>query len=188
LVQGLAAAIVLFPGVAGSVLPVAVALRSVPIVTTAPLIVLALGRGAAGTVTIVAVMIFFPTLVACLQGLRQTPGQVMDVFDSYAADRWQRLIFAQIPAMLPAFFASARMAVPAAFLAATTAEWLATGTGHGQPDGADRLHLCLQHAVERDRAAVGHGEPRLCRGRLGGTRGPVGLCQRAVGALTLGAE
>jgi ABC-type nitrate/sulfonate/bicarbonate transport system permease component len=33
--------------------------------------------------------------------------------------------------MLPAFFASARMAVPAAFLAATTAEWLATGIGIG---------------------------------------------------------
>jgi ABC-type nitrate/sulfonate/bicarbonate transport system permease component len=82
-------------------------------------------------VTIVAVMIFFPTLVACLQGLRQTPGQVMDVFDSYAAGRWQRLVHAQVPAMLPAFFASARMAVPAAFLAATTAEWLATGTGMG---------------------------------------------------------
>jgi sulfonate transport system permease protein len=128
---GLAAAIVVSPGLSASVLPVAVALRSVPIVTTAPLIVLALGRGAAGTVTIVAVMIFFPTLVACLQGLRQTPGQVMDVFDSYAAGRWQRLVFAQVPAMLPAFFASARMAVPAAFLAATTAEWLATGTGMG---------------------------------------------------------
>ncbi len=128
---GLAAAIVAFPGLSSAVLPVAVALRSVPIVTTAPLIVLALGRGAAGTVTIVAVMIFFPTLVACLQGLRQTPGQVMDVFDSYAAGRWRRLIHAQVPAMLPAFFASARMAVPAAFLAATTAEWLATGTGMG---------------------------------------------------------
>jgi len=128
---GLAAAIILYPGLSGTVLPVAVALRSIPIVTTAPLIVLALGRGAAGTVTIVAVMIFFPTLVACLQGLRQTPAQVLDMFDSYEAGRWSRLRHAQIPAMIPAFFAAARMAVPAAILAATTAEWLATGTGMG---------------------------------------------------------
>ena len=63
--------------------------------------------------------------------MRQTPGQVVDLFDSYAAPRWRRLLLAQIPAMLPAFFASARMAVPAAVLAATTAEWLATGTGLG---------------------------------------------------------
>ena len=128
---GLAAAIILYPRLSTTVLPVAVALRSIPIVTTAPLIVLALGRGAAGTVTIVAVMIFFPTLVACLQGLRQTPAQVLDMFDSYDAGRWSRLRHAQIPAMMPAFFAAARMAVPAAILAATTAEWLATGTGMG---------------------------------------------------------
>jgi ABC-type nitrate/sulfonate/bicarbonate transport system permease component len=127
----LAAAIVLAPGLASTTLPFAIALRSIPIVVTAPLIVMALGRGAVGTVVIVAIMIFFPTLVACLQGMRQTPGQVSDVFDSYAASRWHRIVHAQIPAMLPAFFASARMAVPAAFLAATTAEWLATGIGIG---------------------------------------------------------
>jgi len=33
--------------------------------------------------------------------------------------------------MLPALFASARMAVPAAVLAITVAEWLATGMGIG---------------------------------------------------------
>lgn len=128
---GLAAAMVLAPSLASTTLPIAIALRSIPIVVTAPLIVVALGRGALGTIVIVAIMIFFPTLVACLQGLRQTPGQVIDVFDSYAASPWRRLLHAQIPAMLPAFFASARMAVPAAFLAATTAEWLATGIGIG---------------------------------------------------------
>ncbi|WP_235441728.1 ABC transporter permease [Rhabdonatronobacter sediminivivens] len=127
----LAMVLVLAPGLAGAVLPVAVALRSVPIVTTAPLIVLALGRGAAGTITIVAVMIFFPALVACLQGLRQAPGQVLDVMATYGAGRLTRLIHARLPAMLPAFFAAARMSVPAAVLAVTVAEWLATGTGLG---------------------------------------------------------
>ncbi len=128
---GLAMALVLSPALAAGAMPVAIALRSVPILTTAPLIVLALGRGSLGTITIVAVMTFFPTLVACLGGMRQTPGQVIDVFDSYAASRRMRLLHAQLPAMLPAFFASAKMAVPAALLAVTTAEWLATGTGVG---------------------------------------------------------
>ena len=47
--------------------------------------------------------------------------------------------------MLPAFFAAARIAVPATVLAATVAEWLATGTGMGNlmasaavTDGAPR--------------------------------------------------
>lgn len=127
----LACALVLMPTLSRSVMPVAVALRAVPIITTAPLIVMAFGRGAAGTVTIVAVMIFFPTLIACIQGLRQTPGQIVDVFNSYQAGRIRLLRSAQFPAMLPAFFASARMAVPAALLAVTTTEWLATGKGIG---------------------------------------------------------
>lgn len=113
------------------VLPLAIALRSIPIVSTAPLIVLALGRGNAGIIAIVAVMIFFPTLVACIQGLRQTSGQILDVFDSYGASALEKLLLARVPAMLPALFASARMAVPAAILAVTVAEWLATGTGIG---------------------------------------------------------
>jgi len=90
-----------------------------------------LGRGAVGTITLVAVMVFFPTFVACLHGLRQAPGQVMDVFDSYAAGPFARLVRVRIPAMLPAFFAAARMAVPASVLAVTVVEWLATGAGVG---------------------------------------------------------
>lgn len=128
---GLAMLLVLVPGLSALVMPVAVALRSVPIVTTAPLIVLALGRGAAGTIALVAVMVFFPTLVACLHGLRQAPGQILDVFQTYAAGRLRQMIHARCPAMLPALFAAARMAVPAAILAVTVVEWLTTGRGLG---------------------------------------------------------
>jgi ABC-type nitrate/sulfonate/bicarbonate transport system permease component len=129
---GLAVLLALMPGLTGAALPLAIALRSVPIVTTAPLVVLFLGRGAVGTVVLVAVMVFFPTFVACLHGLRQAPGQVLDVFESYAAGPLARLIHVRIPAMLPAFFAAARMAVPASVLAITVVEWLATGTGLGR--------------------------------------------------------
>lgn len=128
---GLACLLVLLPPLIGVAMPLAVALRSVPIITTAPLIVLALGRGAAGTIALVAVMVFFPTFVACLHGLRQAPGQILDVFDSYAAGPFSRLIHVRIPAMLPAFFAAARISVPAAILAVTVVEWLATGRGIG---------------------------------------------------------
>ncbi|MBC7147153.1 MAG: ABC transporter permease subunit [Thioclava marina] len=128
---GLAIALLLMPGLARAVLPLAVALRAIPIVITAPLVVVAMGRGAAGTITIVAVMIFFPSFITCHQGLKRTPAALIALFDSYAANRWRRLTLAQFPAMLPAFFAAARMAVPAAILAATTAEWLATGRGIG---------------------------------------------------------
>ena len=128
---GLAVVFVLVPPIASVAMPLAIALRSVPIVTTAPLIVLILGRGMTGTVTLVAVMVFFPTLVACMHGLRQAPGQVIDVFRSYAASPFRQLLQVRLPSMLPALFAAARMSVPASVLAVTVVEWLATGTGIG---------------------------------------------------------
>jgi ABC-type proline/glycine betaine transport system permease subunit len=128
---GLAILFILLPSAASVAMPVAIALRSVPIVTTAPLVVLLLGRGATSTIVLVAIMVFFPTFVACLHGLRQAPGQILDVFDSYAAGRVTQLVRVRIPAMLPAFFAAARMAVPASVLAVTVVEWLGTGRGIG---------------------------------------------------------
>ena len=128
---GTAVGLALAPGLSALVAPIAIALRAIPIVTTAPLFVLVLGRGAAGTVTLVAIMVFFPTFVACQHGLRQAPGQILDVFRTYGAGRWRQMVHVRIPAMLPALFASARMSVPAAVLAVTVVEWLATGRGIG---------------------------------------------------------
>lgn len=128
---GLAILLALRPGLSAVMTPLAVSLRSIPIVTTAPLIVLLLGRGAAGTVTLVALMVFFPTFAACQQGLRQAPGPILDLFRSYRAGPLRQTWHVRIPAMLPALFASARMGVPAAILAATVVEWLATGRGLG---------------------------------------------------------
>lgn len=121
----------LSPSVRRTATPFAVALRCVPIVAIAPLLVQAFGRGIAGTMTTVAILTFFPTLVACAQGLRQTPGQVLDFYAVYDVGPVRTLASAQVPAMVPAFFAAARIAVPATVLAATVAEWLATGTGMG---------------------------------------------------------
>lgn len=128
---GLAVTLTLAPLVGAVTMPLAIALRAVPIVTTAPLLVLFVGRGVVGSAVIVAVMVFFPALIACLHGLQRAPGQVLDVMASYGAGRGRAMIHARLPAMLPAFFASARMTVPAAVLAVTVVEWLATGQGVG---------------------------------------------------------
>ncbi|MGI5952243.1 MAG: ABC transporter permease [Brooklawnia sp.] len=117
--------------------PVAVALRCVPIIAVAPLLVAALGRGPVGTATVVAIMTFFPTLVSCLYGLGQLPGQVADVFSTYATPPARVLLLGRVPAMAPAFFAAARIAAPTALLGATVAEWLATGTGLGNMMAVD---------------------------------------------------
>ncbi|MTD98854.1 ABC transporter permease subunit [Paracoccus sp. YIM 132242] len=159
---GLAVTLSLAPRLSGLVTPLAVALRSVPIVTTAPLVVLMLGRGAAGTIALVALMVFFPTFVACQHGLRQAPGQILDILRGYGAGGLAQLIHVRIPAMLPAFFAAARMGVPAAILAVTVAEWLATGRGLGNlmtlsASLSDYTMLWLTVVLVTGASVLGHG-------------------------------
>ncbi len=110
---GLAILLLLVPAVAGTAMPLAIALRSVPIVTTAPLVVLLLGRGAVGHHRsgrghgVLSHLRRLPARVCARRRARSSTSST-----ATPRVRSQRLIRVRIPAMLPAFFAAARMAVP----------------------------------------------------------------------------
>ena len=122
---------ILVPWLERALMPIAVALRSIPIIVTTPLIILFVGRGVLTTTAIVAVMSFFPTLVNCYAAMRRTPEGILDVLKSYDAQPVANVRNAYLPSAVPALLASARIAVPTSILGATVAEWLATGDGIG---------------------------------------------------------
>ena len=66
------------------------------------------------------------------QGLRSPPAQAFELLKSFDASRLKVLLKVQVPYSLPAFFASARIALLESVLGALVAEWLATGRGLGQ--------------------------------------------------------
>jgi len=122
---------VLAPIVERGVMPVALALRSVPILATIPLVILVVGRGELATTMTIAVMSFFPTLVNVVAGLRSARAEVVELLSVYGCSKLTVLRKARVPAAMPSLFASARIAVPASVLGATVVEWLATGEGLG---------------------------------------------------------
>lgn len=136
----MAVAFVTFPLVERLLTPLAIALRSVPIIVLIPVLILALGRGLGGVVAITAIVTFFPTLANTQGGLRQVPTDALTLMRSYDSSRWSTLWRIQLPFTLPAIFASARIAAPTAVLAATLAEWLATGDGLGHAIVTARSH------------------------------------------------
>ena len=142
LVIGVAAAVafVVSPVVERVLTPLAVGLRSVPIIVLTPVLILALGRGLWGVVAITTIVTFFPTLANTQGGLRRVPADAMTLMTSYDASTWSTLWRLQLPYTLPAVFASARIAAPTAVLAATLAEWLATGDGLGHVIVTSRAH------------------------------------------------
>ena len=136
-VAGLAAAIavallfVLSRGVESAFMPIAVTVRSVPLVAMTPLLTLIFGRGLLGTTVISGIVVFFPALVTVAFGLKSTPRQAADLVRAYGGSGWAIARKVMIPSALPAVFASARVAVPGALVGAMLAEWLATGKGIG---------------------------------------------------------
>jgi ABC-type nitrate/sulfonate/bicarbonate transport system permease component len=114
-----------------TLMPVAIVLRSVPLVAMTPLIALVFGRGLLGVTVIVGIVTFFPTLVNLIIGMRSAPQLACDFIHAYGGSKLTALRKVRFQYALPAFFASARIAAPTAIGGATLAEWLATGKGAG---------------------------------------------------------
>ena len=114
-----------------TVMPIAMVLRSVPLVAMTPLITLVFGRGLMGVTVIAGIVTFFPTLVNVTLALRATPQASIDLFRAYGAGPLKTMRKVQLPNALPAIFASLRIAAPLALIGALLAEWLATGHGLG---------------------------------------------------------
>ena len=123
--------VVISPAIEQTVMPAAIALRSIPLVALTPLIALLFGRGFWGVTVVVSLVTFFPTLVNVAVGLRSAPILACDLVRALGGNRTMIVRKVQIPYTLPALFASARIAAPAAIGGATLAEWLATGKGLG---------------------------------------------------------
>ncbi|RJO76605.1 ABC transporter permease subunit [Nocardia panacis] len=126
-----AALFVSFAAVEQTFLPVAMLLRSVPLVALSPVIVLVFGRGVLGVTVLAAIVVFFPALVLIMSGLRDAPTQALDLVAAYGGSRWTGLRMVAAPAALPSIFAAARISVPGALIGALLGEWLGSGTGLG---------------------------------------------------------
>jgi ABC-type nitrate/sulfonate/bicarbonate transport system permease component len=121
----------LAPSAESTFMPMAIVLRSVPLVAMTPLITLIFGRGLLAVTVISGIVTFFPVLVNVSLALRSAPKAAIDLCHAYGADASTTLRKVQIPTALPALFASLRIAAPLALVGALLAEWLSTGHGLG---------------------------------------------------------
>jgi hypothetical protein len=81
-----------------------------------------------------------PTLANTQGGMKRVPTDAFTLLRSYDSSVWSTLWRLQLPYTPPSLFASARIAAPTAVLAATLAEWLATGDGLGHEIVSSRAH------------------------------------------------
>lgn len=118
-------------GAEHALMPLAMLLRSVPLVAMAPVIILIFGRDFASVAVIGGIVVLFPALVSIVFGLKSAPPQMNDLIAVYGGSSWTALRKVALPSALPSLLAAVRISVPGAITGALLAEWLAVGGGIG---------------------------------------------------------
>jgi ABC-type nitrate/sulfonate/bicarbonate transport system permease component len=136
-IAGLVAAILgatlfqLSKGAEHALMPIAMLLRSVPLIAMAPVIIMIFQRSWVTVAVIGGIVVLFPALVNISLGLKSATPQMNDLIEVYGGGAWSKLTKVAMPSSSPAFFAAVRISVPGAITGALLAEWLAVGDGIG---------------------------------------------------------
>lgn len=109
-----------------SVMPWAIASQTIPIIALAPMIIVVLNSvGISGLIPksiIAAYLSFFPVAVGMVKGLRAPEAMQLDQMKTWSATDFQTFLRLRLPASMPYFFASMKVAVAAALVGTIVGE------------------------------------------------------------------
>ena len=133
--------------------PYVITLQVTHVVAIAPLILIWVGfdNVSRALVLIAWIVAFFPMLTNTVQGLRSVDPQLHDLMSLSGANWWQRLIYLELPAALPAMLTGAKISGGLALIGAVVAEFVAgSGTSTGLAwriiEAGNRLEIATMFA------------------------------------------
>ncbi|WP_170374902.1 ABC transporter permease [Ruegeria atlantica] len=109
-------------------LPVGNFVAALPIVGTAPILVMWFGFDWHSKAAVVVVMVFFPMLVNTVAGLREATTMQRDLMETYAATYWQSFLKLRLPAAMPFVFNGLKISTTLALIGAIVAEFFGSPT------------------------------------------------------------
>ena len=109
-------------------LPVGNFVAALPIVGTAPILVMWFGFDWQSKAAVVVVMVFFPMLVNTVAGLREASAMQRDLMRTYGASYWQGFFKLRLPAAMPFIFNGLKISTTLALIGAIVAEFFGSPT------------------------------------------------------------
>ncbi|WP_323764865.1 ABC transporter permease [Marinovum sp.] len=109
-------------------LPLGNFMAALPIVGTAPILVMWFGFGWQSKAAVVVLMVYFPMLVNTVAGLHETSAMQRDLMHTYAAGWRQTLRSLRLPAALPFIFNGLKITSTLALIGAIVAEFFGSPT------------------------------------------------------------
>ena len=111
--------------------PVALMVNTIPVVASAPILVLLLGNGMEPKVAISALICFFPTLVNMTRGFRDVNPQALELMRVLSASDWEVFLKLRAKNALPFLFSALRITASTSVIGAIVGEWIGTNVGIG---------------------------------------------------------
>ena len=114
-----------------SVYPFLIASQTIPVFTLAPLLIIWTGTGMTPKVVIVVLFTFFPITIGLMTGLRSVDSDMVAMFRTLGASKWQMFTKLHLPSALPYLFAGLKVAAVVAVIGAVIGEWIGASSGLG---------------------------------------------------------
>lgn len=109
-------------------LPLGNFLAALPIVGTAPILVMWFGFGWQSKAAVVVAMVYFPMLVNMVQGLSEANAMQHDLMKTYGASYWQTMFKLKLPAAMPFAFNGLKICTTLSLIGAIVAEFFGSPT------------------------------------------------------------
>lgn len=124
-----------------TLIPVAITLKTTPLVAIAPLLVLWLGTGWASKITAAVLISFFPVLVNSVKGLKAADAEYYELFHTLGASPGQEFRKLRIPYCVPYLFAALKISSSLAIVGAIVGEFVGATQGLGYVIMVSSAHL-----------------------------------------------
>lgn len=124
--------------------PMLIVIQCLPMFTLAPIMVIWFGWSFTAIVVPTALMIFFPLTLNIYQGLRSTPHDLLEFFQTNHATPWQTFFKLRLPWAIPHIFAGFRISAAIAGIGAVAGEWAGAQNGLGMLMLESRRYVDLE--------------------------------------------
>jgi ABC-type nitrate/sulfonate/bicarbonate transport system permease component len=119
------------PRVRSTLWPTTEFLRAVPVIAVLPIAIVLLGDADAMRIALIAFGVFFPVLVATVDGVRAVPAEIRDTAALLRLRGVERDVRVYLPAALPTVFAGLRVALSIGLALVVISEFTGQGDGLG---------------------------------------------------------
>ena len=114
-----------------SVYPFLIASQTIPVFTLAPMLLIWIGTGIAPKIVVVVLFTFFPVTINLMTGLKSVDSDMVDMFRTMGASRWQMFTKLYVRSALPYLFAGLKVAAVVSVIGAVIGEWISAASGLG---------------------------------------------------------